>query len=305
MINLRQIEAFKSVMIEKTATRAAQVLHISQPAVSRLLNDLEYYVGFDLFVRSKGKLEPTPEAHALFEEVERSFVGLERIIGAARDIREFRTGRLFICAMPALSLSLLPQVVHNFSRKHPDISISFQAHSSQRVMEWIATQQCDVGFIGLNITDSGVKRVRLAEGALKVVMPADHPLGHHRHLSPLDLRDQPMVSLGQQLDVRPQVEQAFSQAGVRLNTRIETQLSSVACEMVLAGAGLSLVDPITAHAYSHRGLAVRDFTPAIRFPWTALLPAFRPTSRLAKDFIEETRQVLRRTLFPGKRADSA
>lgn len=292
MISLRQIEAFKAVMTEGTTTRAAEVLHISQPAVSRLISDLEYYVGFDLFTRRKGKLDPTPEAHALFEEVERSFAGLGRIVDAARDIREFRTGRLFICAMPALSLSLLPQVIHDFSKKYPEISISFQTRSSQRVVEWVATQQCDVGFIGLNIANASVELLPLYEGPLKAVMRFDHPLAQRRCLTAADLRDQPMIAVGQQLDIRPQVNRAFAKAKVRFKAHIETQLSSVACELVLVGAGIALVDPITAGAYLHRGLIARDFTPSIHFPLAAVLPAYRQSPRLAKEFIEEVRHAL-------------
>jgi DNA-binding transcriptional LysR family regulator len=70
-INLRQLEAFRAVMLTKSITRAAEMLFVSQPAVSRLISDLESTVEFDLFQRVKKRLIPTPEGEALFEEVER------------------------------------------------------------------------------------------------------------------------------------------------------------------------------------------------------------------------------------------
>ncbi len=292
MVNLRQIEAFKAVIEQKTVTRAAETLHISQPAVSRLISDLEYYVGFKLFVRNKRQLIPTPEAHGLFKEVERSYFGLERIIEAARDIREFKGERLFICSMPALSLSLLPRVFRDFTKWYPDIAVSLQVHSSQRVMEWVASQQCDLGFIGMNIDDPAVKQVRLGTGVLKLVMRPEHQLADRKCLTPHDLAGQPLIFLGQQLDFRPQVEYAFKEAGVDMNVRIETQLSSVACEFAIEGTGVSLVDPITASTYAQRGLAVRDFKPVVTQAWDALLPGFRPVSRLTMEFIDATRSTL-------------
>jgi len=184
MINIRQVEAFRAVMKEETVTRAAQILHISQPAVSRLIKDLEYYIGFSLFEREKGRLLPTPEARALLEEVEKAFLGMEKVIDAAKDIREFRTGRLFVSCMPLLALTFLPRWVTNFSNQHPNITISLQTHSSQRVLEWIVTQQCDIGFIGMELADPAAKIIPLASGPLRLVLPTNHPLAKNKNLNP-------------------------------------------------------------------------------------------------------------------------
>ncbi|MFB9868507.1 LysR substrate-binding domain-containing protein [Vreelandella sulfidaeris] len=292
MINLRQIEAFRAVMIHKTVTRAAQTLHVSQPAVSRLINDLEYYVGFSLFQRSKGRLIPTPEALALYEDVDRAFVGLDKITGTAKEIREFRTGRLFLSCMPALALSALPPIIHSFSSRHPGITISLQAHSSQRVLEWVATQQCDAGLIGMHFEDPSVTVLPIACGELCLVMLPEHRLAQQKTIAAGDLEGEPFVSLGQTQDVRPLIDHVFHQAGVERRMRIETQLSSVACELVLSGAGVSLIDPITAGSYASRGLVIRPFSPKIPFHYSAVLPAFRPPSRLVLEFIDEVKVYL-------------
>lgn len=296
MVNLRQIEAFRAVMVHKTVTRAAQTLHVSQPAVSRLIADLEYHVGFSLFKRDKGRLVPTPEAQALYEDVERAFVGLDKITETAKEIREFRTGRLFISCMPALALSVLPSMVHDFSARHPGITISLQAHSSQRVLEWVGTQQCDLGFIGMHIEDPAVTILPLATGYLRLMMQPTHPLAKKRVIHIQDLKDQAFVSLGQLQDVRPLIDQAFHAAGVKRRMRIETQLSSVACELVKAGAGVSLIDPVTASFYSKQGLVSKPFLPAIDFHYSAVLPAYRPPARLAMEFLENAKIQLQRLI---------
>ncbi|WP_144984010.1 LysR substrate-binding domain-containing protein [Halomonas sp. C22] len=292
MINLRQIEAFRAVMVHKTVTRAAQTLHVSQPAVSRLVGDLEFHVGFALFQRHKGRLIPTPEALALYEDVERAFVGLDKITDTAREIREFRTGRLLLSCMPALALNALPTMINAFSERHPGITISLQVHSSQRVLEWVATQQCDAGLIGMQLVDPSVTIRPIASGALRLVMLPDHSLASQPVVNIEDLEGEPFVSLGQTQDVRPLIDQVFQQAGIKRRMRIETQLSSVACELVLAGAGVSLIDPITADSYLSQGLVSRPFTPEIPFHYSAVLPAFRPPSRLVLEFLEELKRHL-------------
>lgn len=145
-MNLRQLEAFRAVMLSGSVTQAAASLHISQPAVSKLVADLEHQVGFRLFVRSKGvALTITPEADIFFHEVERSFAGIAVLKRAAADIRNTSTGMLRIAALPALAVSFLPAVIAVFRKRHPGVSIQLQTRSSSTVRQWIANQQFDVG----------------------------------------------------------------------------------------------------------------------------------------------------------------
>src|SRR6266852_2026092 len=92
MLSFRQIEAFRAVIVLHSMTRAAETLNISQPAVSRLMRDMELNLGLTLFRRRKGGLQPTEEALALYAEVERSFVGVDKIARAAVRIRERLAG---------------------------------------------------------------------------------------------------------------------------------------------------------------------------------------------------------------------
>ena len=90
-MNLRQLEAFRAVILGQTVTRAAEMLCISQPAATRLIASLEEDIGFSLFDRIKGRLQPTPEAMTLYQEVQRSLLGVERIARTAQDILWRRT----------------------------------------------------------------------------------------------------------------------------------------------------------------------------------------------------------------------
>src|SRR3546814_17995107 len=94
-MNLGQLEALRAVMVTRSITQAAQSMHLSQPAVSKLIADLEYAIGFKLFVRSKGSaLTVTPEAEYFYHEVERSFIGVDALKKTADDIRDRKSTRL-------------------------------------------------------------------------------------------------------------------------------------------------------------------------------------------------------------------
>src|SRR3954465_12094017 len=102
------MDIFRAVMGTSHVTRAAEALGTSQPTVSRELARLEQTLGLRLFDRVRGRLRPTVRALTLLEEVERSYVGLERIAEAAVSLRHFAHGRLALACLPALSHALLP-----------------------------------------------------------------------------------------------------------------------------------------------------------------------------------------------------
>src|SRR5689334_15875028 len=90
-INHRQIEAFRAVFQTGSMTAAGALIGVTQPAISRLIRDLEGEIGWNLFDRSSGKLIPTPDAIALFREVQRSYHGLDRVADAAAQLGRRRS----------------------------------------------------------------------------------------------------------------------------------------------------------------------------------------------------------------------
>lgn len=97
-VSLRHIEIFHAVVTTGNLTEAAALLHTSQPTVSRELARFEKLIGLQLFERIRGNLQPTVQGLRLFEEVQRSWYGLDRIISAAEGLRQFRQGS---CQWPA------------------------------------------------------------------------------------------------------------------------------------------------------------------------------------------------------------
>ena len=144
-------------MLCQTVTLASEMLHISQPATTRLVADLESSLRFKLFDRVKGRLYPTVEARALYEEVQRSLAGVDRISRAADEIRDLRRGTLLIAAAPAIALSFLPHAIADYLKTRPEAHVSLAMHSSRTVVDMVIGQRCDVGFSMLSINHAGAR----------------------------------------------------------------------------------------------------------------------------------------------------
>ncbi|WP_457155575.1 LysR family transcriptional regulator, partial [Mesorhizobium sp. P5_C1] len=93
-LNARLIETFRAIMMVGTVTGAAEMLHTSQPALSRSLQRLESVVGLSLFKRTKGRLVPTAHALAFFEEVQKSYIGLEHLAHVAQKLKTLKAGHI-------------------------------------------------------------------------------------------------------------------------------------------------------------------------------------------------------------------
>lgn len=301
-INLRQLEAFRAVMMTRSITRASELLYVSQPAVSRLISDLESTAGFPLFQRIKKRLNPTPEAYVFFEEVERSFTGLNKINLAAREIRDFRSGSLSIAALPALGLSYLPKFISRFSDEKPDISLSLNIRNSQKVSEMVATQRVDVGFCESIDFGDGVATELLLEVNLVCILPRQHALASKETIEATDLDGVTCIGSGNSQLTYSDLDRYFEEKGVKRNVRIDTQLNATVADFVVAGAGIGIIDPVTADGYLQRGILVKPFTPPIVYKYYVIFPEYRPKSRLMEQFVDMIRQDLQRFAArkPGK-----
>lgn len=284
-LNSRQVEAFRALMRTASTVRAADLMHVTQPAVSRLVRDLQEALDLKLFERRGTRLVPTSEAVSLYAEVERSFVGMERIAQAAAELRTRRAGVLRVAAMPALCNGFLPRFSGQFLAERPRIDFALFGLISSSVLDWVISDQCDLGFAAAPIEHVAASSEAMPPVRYVAVLPEGHRLARRRVLRPKDFADQPFVALGPTTSSRRLIDDVFSRHGVSRVMRVETPLSEIACALVASGLGLSICDPFTANEYSTRGVVCRPFEPALAFQVSALYPSHRALSPVAREFI--------------------
>jgi len=290
-MNFRQIEAFRAVMLTGSMTEAATTLGTSQPRISRLVAQLESASGFRLFVRGAGRLQPTAEAVAFYREVERVFSGLSSLAQTAKNIKSFGTGHIRIACLPALAFGFLPRVIKRFTAKHKDINITLQARSSSTVIEWTASQQCDIGLAARGPETKGVDAEIFLTIPGVAVLPPSHKLASLDVLTPEHMRGEQFISLGLIDVTRSKIDQVFEEAGVERVRKLETQYAATVCACVIEGLGVSIVNPFVAFDFGSRGIVVRRFRPDIMIEKMLLFPSNKPRSRLTDAFIASLKQV--------------
>jgi DNA-binding transcriptional LysR family regulator len=283
-IQSRQIEAFRAVMVVGSMTQAGEILRISQSAVSRLVADLESEIGFRLFERRRAGLVPTEDGRRLYEEVDKSFIGLDRVEQAARSIRQLQNGHLRIVAMPVFANGILPLIIAKFTKSFPGVTISVEGHPRGRVIDYMLSQQCDIGIGTLPAGDKGIRVRSLSTRNALCVMPAASDLADQKSVSASQLRERPFISFSRDSLFRYQLDLYFERHGVNRKLGIDVSTSEAACNLVAAGAGLAIVTPFCPHLELDSRLAFRPLRPAIPVELGLLLPDLRPISTAATQF---------------------
>ncbi|MBN9429496.1 MAG: LysR family transcriptional regulator [Burkholderiales bacterium] len=288
-MDFKQIETFRSVMQTRSMTVSAASLHTSQPNISRLIAKLERGLGFELFRRVGLRLVPTPEAEALYLEVQRSFVGLAAIKEIADTIRELGTGGLKIAASPALSIGVLPPALQLFRQRRPDTGVTVHTSDSATVCKWTSSGFCDFGLASY-VSDMPELAVELLhqENGLCVV-PSDHRLARKRRIAASDLDGEHFISLAGADRSRAEIDAAFKPDRRRLT--LETPYATTICTMVSLGLGVSVVNPLVIRRLPLPNLTARPFSPAVEFRCYSVRAGHRLLPVLAAEFLDCVRDV--------------
>lgn len=277
-MNFRLLEAFHAVMISGSASRAAELLQVTQPAVSRAIADLERSAGFALFDRVRGRLVATPEGKLFFADVSRSFAGLDRLRMAAARIRDYGSGHLRVASLAALGSTLVPRAIRAFRVRHPDIAITLQVTSSAQVRDLVVNGPFGLGLAADEVDLSGVDHRLFSSARALCAMAPGHALAHRRVIQAADLDGLAFVALSPDDQARARMFEVFGQAGVRPRVVVETPFAATVCALALEGVGVGLVNPGATEGFAARGLVLKPFEPAVHFR-TFLL--FRPDAQKA------------------------
>lgn len=282
--SLRELEVLQAMIATRKTVAAAQMLGISQPAVSRALAALEAHVGRPLFSREGGRLVPTADAFALDAEAQPIFAALDRLNrwpGQAVQASVLR-----IATPPTLAQFVLPPVLAEFRRLEPDVVANVEIDTSSTVITQVADRAVDLGLVDMSASHIGIHGEAIREAVAHVLMPKDHPLAGREVLGPHDLAEEPIIALARRFPERIKVEQAFADAGVALRLVGEGTAAVFVAEMVRQRVGLALLNPFPLTLGGMQGLVARRFAPAITYRTMLLFPSAGSVAPAARRFAD-------------------
>jgi len=240
-LNLRQIEVFRAIMMSGSISGAGRMLHVSQPAVSRVLALTESRLGYRLFERVKSRLSPTAEARRLYAEVEQVYGGIQRVNDLAASLGQSGAGMLKVVASASYGQRLIPMALERFRGRNADARVDYRSVTFDELAAYFLSGQADIGISMQPPDHPNLMSVRLARVPVVCVLPATHPLASHDVVYPEDFSSAAWIGYPRDTPLGRALTTFFG-GGPLCAAAIEVHSPVTACAFVQQGLGPALVD---------------------------------------------------------------
>ena len=295
-MRLRHIEVFHAIMQAGTISGAAQLLHISQPAVTKVLQHCELQLRINLFDRVRGKLYPTPEAHRLFIEVDklnRDLVGIRRL---AANLRGGETELVRLVATPTLAVAVIPMAMTQWCKAYPLSHCSLATNHTREIISALLLGEADLALSLQDPRHPGIKSEVLASGVMTALCPLGSPEASETGPLSLDQIRTPLVGLAGDDPLAAIVLNAAEALDTPLQSRITVQTYQLARALVEAGVGMTLVDPFTAASADRSRVCLRPLEPTVPVHLYLLTAANAPLAQTARRLVKYLGEAARNNL---------
>ncbi|WP_211564691.1 LysR family transcriptional regulator [Gluconobacter kondonii] len=271
-LNIRQLEAFCAVVSAGSLTAAARQLGRSQPAMTRLIQDLEETVGFVLFHRNGPRIVLSEQGGIFHAEVDRFLSGCSLLIKRVNDIRNEIAAPFELSAIPAMANGVLPAALACLPADLLPAHVHLQSVPAAQVTLSVVARRAGLGITSFPVDHPEVDVLWIGEACCMVALQENDPLVNQEAISLRQFKDRDIVTIADRSRLRGRIDAAFMAENVRPRRIFESTASVTALSMANAGLGVAIVDPATASGMSIKGITVRPLAERIPFFFGVIKP---------------------------------
>lgn len=294
-LDTRQLEAFVAVVSIGSMTGAAKALGISQPVVTRLIQDLEKELGFVVLHRNGPRIAPTEQGLALFSQAELFLSGLRTISERARTIGTAAPRPIEIASIPALAASVLPLALSSLSSDILPRHIHLQSTSAENVVQAVVARSADIGIASLPLDNPGIEVHWIGEVPCVAVVADQDPLATKTVVGAEDLRGRRLIMSANPYRLRMRIDQALERHDIVAEGIIDSNATYVSLALARTGVGVALVESATLAGLPVTGVKLVPLGFHVPFYFGVITAAGRPMApAIARliDVIETSAQTI-------------
>ncbi len=291
--NLKHLRIFVAVGRSGSFRASAQSLHISQPAASHAVSQIESLLSVRLMERTTRSVKLTDAGMAFLADAERMIEGLDRSVSAVREFATSGRGRVSVACLSSAAVRLLPPVLEEMRRRLPEMNVELQDTNLRGILRSLEAGECDVA---VSSEDPAIKRSKfepLLTDNFQVVCPANHPLAGRETVTGNDLANYRCVMLRRDSGIRAAIDRALYARNIELQIVHETTQVHTALGLVAAGLGVTVMPAMLCPAPGDASLAVRALSkPRISRRIGVVFSTYRSPSPGALAFVDVFKQAL-------------
>jgi DNA-binding transcriptional LysR family regulator len=286
-VKVRQLQILREVMRAGSERLAAQVLRITQPAVSQNIKQLEETIGFGLFRRENNRLIPTVKAWEFLRTIDAAFAGLDRIGTSIDFLRSNDTRLIGIAAPSAFSFSTLPRVVKRIRERSRSYAVQVKTGTYEQIADHVLSGRSDLGISRLPVDERILDWMPIGSASNVCLFPSNHRFTAQQVVTAEDLAGEAIIDIDPQFASHQMSVNALRYMGVAPEIAVEYDANGHDVGYVLAGVGVSITNEIIAKEYANFSVKSRPFQPGAVYHYVVVWQKDRKLSDSLRFAAEE------------------
>lgn len=286
-MEIRQLTYFTEVAREKSFTIAAKTLHISQPALSKMIKNLEEELGVLLFDRSEKFPQLTDAGEELFEHAQKLLADFEFLTESIRDREQLKKGHIKIGLPPVIGTSYFPSLIAGFRQMYPGVTLTILEEGAKTIADKVEEGSVDAGIVILPVDTSKFDVIPIVTDENVLIVHQNHPLALKEIIQYKDLKDEHFVLLNETFMLYHRIISSCREAGFEPNVTFKSSQWDFIAELVALNQGISILPrPILEKFNSETILQVPINHSSVMWETAIILKKNRYVSFALKRFIE-------------------
>jgi len=265
MLTLRQIEVIRAIMVTGTVGGAARLLNVSSPGVSRLMKHAETLVGVKLFSRRGGRYSPTPQANAIFSQINGVYDKVEDLQFVISRIKRGANTELKIGSVPSIANVMVPRAIADLRKVLPNLLIEVDILKIEDAIDYLLLGKGELVTLSDKLDHSMLAIEPLARGRLKCVVPEGHPLSRRTRVTADEIVKYPLIGVDPNDPYGRIMASVFASRDLPYEVTIRARFGSTVCALVAHKLGIAIVDEFTLAADQWPGVRAIDIAEPTTF----------------------------------------
>ncbi|MEN4904307.1 LysR family transcriptional regulator [Luteimonas sp. TWI1416] len=257
------LRAFLLVADTRSFHRAAEALHVSQPALSRRIQKLEHAVGAPLLERTTRSVAPTAVGQNLLPLVRRMIEEFDGSLFSSRGVDDGRGSQVTIACLPTAAFYFLPSVIARFHEDHPNVRFRILDIPATEGLQAVERGEVEFGVNFMGASDPELEFDVLVEDPFVLACRRDHPLAKKRRVSWHDIAHHPLITVHRTSGNRTLLDGALARENLKLSWFYEVTHLSTSLGLVEAGVGISVLPRMATPQEEHSILVTREIAPPV------------------------------------------
>jgi len=242
MLTLRQIEVIRAIMVTGTVGGAARLLNVSSPGISRVMKHAEASVGVKLFSRRGGRYTPTPQANAIFNQINSVYDKVEDLQFVISRIKRGANTELKFGSVPSIANVMVPRAIADLRRTLPNLLIEVDILKIEDAVDYLLLGKGELVALSSMLDHPMLAFEPLARGRLKCIVPEAHPLARRMRVTADEIVKHPLIGVDPNDPYGRIMAGLFADHALHYDVTIRARFGSTVCALVSHGLGIAIVD---------------------------------------------------------------